>query len=104
MQFMNERAEKDENWTWFLDEDDIKYEEFSDDDIMQFFIDVEELKKYCPDIGEMIEFTDDIEEFKHNEPCATFYGSFLEIFHDENELESMRYFDFLEQEEQEELE
>lgn len=104
MQFMNERAEKDENWTWFLDEDDILYEEFSDDDIMQFFIDVEDLKTYRPDIDEIIEFADGIEEFKHNKPCATFYGSFLEIFHDENELESMGYFDFLEQEEQEELE
>lgn len=104
MQFMDERARKDENWTWFLDDVDIQDEEFTDDDIRRFYSDVDNLKLHRSDINEIIEFSDDIEDFKTNQPCATFYGAFLEIFHDENELEEMGYYRFLENEEQTELE
>lgn len=104
MQFMDERARKDENWTWFLDDVDIQDEEFTDDDIRRFYSDVDNLKLHRSDINEIIEFSDDIEDFKTNQPCVTFYGAFLEIFHDENELEEMGYYRFLENEEQTELE
>ena len=80
MQFMDERARKDENWTWFLDDVDIQDEEFTDDDIRRFYSDVDNLKLHRSDINEIIEFSDDIEDFKNESALCNILRSVFRDF------------------------
>lgn len=92
LRLMNERAEQSDNKTWFFEHEDLEDFNITKEDIQRFYNDIEKLKTYYPDILNRIEFSSNVDEFKYEEPAAIFYGSFLEIFHDERELENLDYF------------